>query len=1024
MSRSAILSLVLVGASSLSAAVDFGREVQPLFARHCYECHGAQKQKGKLRLDQRSSALRVEEAVIFPGKPAESELYRRVTLPKGHEEIMPNRGEPLNKAETELLRDWIAQGAAWPDNVVSAKHWAYVKPVRPTVPETKNRTWAENEIDQFVLARLDKETLHPSPEADRATLLRRVSLDLIGLPPSPAEARAFLADKSSDAYEKLVDRLLNSPQYGERWARPWLDLARYADSSGYQRDNLWDIWPYRDWVINALNHDMPFDQFTIEQIAGDLLPDATAEQKVATGFNRCVPTNVEAGSDQEETRVNQIIDRVNTLGSVWLGSTLGCAQCHNHKYDPISQKEYYQLFAFFNNTAKETDKRTPNATAALKFSGPYLNLPDTQNEPRRNELQKQIDDLTQRIDSRSEELQKSQPSWEEKVRTRGLQSGQVQALDITDFDAESGSSHRILEDKSVLLIKDENDATPPRDTYTVTVQSRIVGITAFKLEVLTDPSLPGGGPGRGDEKNPNFVLNEFVVTMAPAAATNAGSKIKFRKATASFSQSKFQVGGAIDDNPRSGWAVRPEFSKNHWAIFETERPVGSAEGSTFTFRLEQNNGAGRTIGRLRLSAITGTVNTNAIPLDIVEIVRQSPTDRPPVRQQRLKNYYLSIDSSLEKWRSERSKLQNEIKGFKSPRTLVMQEMSETRKSTVFTRGDFLQPGEPVQSGTPAVLHSLNDGPPNRLTLARWLVDTNNPLMARVTVNRWWAEFFGHGLVATSEDFGIKGDLPTHPELLDWLACEFPKNGWSMKKMHRLIVTSATYRQSSVVTPELLEKDDQNKLYARGPRFRMDAEMIRDNALAVSGLLSLKQGGPPIHPYQPAGIWESKVGGDAITYDISEGEDRYRRGIYIVWKRTSPYPSFINFDATDRNACTIKRSRSNTPLQALTLLNDPVYVEAAAALARRILAEQPSASVEERIQNAFLLCLARIPSAKELNILKKLYDEQLSAAKSNPDSARKTLADFKVPAQTSLPEFSAWHAVAWALLNLNETITKG
>ncbi len=442
---------VLCSLTALAAVPDFARDIQPIFAKHCYECHGAEKQKAKLRLDERSSAFRTgNEAVIVPGNASGSKIYQRITLPKGHEDIMPNRGEPLTKAETDLIRDWIAAGAVWPEKVVTAKHWSYVKPTRPELPKIKKEHWARNPIDQFILARLEKENLTASQEADRTTLLRRVFLDLIGLPPSPKDVESFLSDKSPNAYEKVVDRLLSSPQYGERWARPWLDLARYADSSGYQRDNLWDIWPYRDWVIQALNDDMPFDEFTIEQIAGDLLPNATTKQKVATGFNRCVPTNVEAGADQEETRVNQIMDRVNTLGAVWLGSTIGCAQCHNHKYDPITQKEYYQLFAFFNNTPKETDYRTPNSTAAIDLTGPYLKLPDVQHETKENELEKKISRLKQQIDERGAKLAPAQARWEQQIKEEAADLSKTHPLEIAEFEAESGSLYRILDDKSVL----------------------------------------------------------------------------------------------------------------------------------------------------------------------------------------------------------------------------------------------------------------------------------------------------------------------------------------------------------------------------------------------------------------------------------------------------------------------------------------------------------------------------------------------------------------------------------------------
>jgi hypothetical protein len=1027
--------LLLAFTWKIPAAVDFANDIQPIFARHCYECHGTQKQKGNLRLDERKAVIRTgDHAVVIPGKPDQSDLYRRITLPKGHEDIMPNRGEPLTKTETDLIRDWIVQGAVWPDNVVAAKHWSYLVPVRPSLHEMKSRLWAKNEIDLFILARLEKEKLKPSPEAEPERLLRRVYLDLIGLPPSPKDVEAFLADKSSDAYEKVVDRLLVSPQYGEHWARPWLDLARYADSLGFQRDNLWEIWPYRDWVIKALNADMPFDQFTIEQIAGDLLPNATIEQKIATGFNRCTPINVEAGSDQEESRVNQVFDRVNTVGTVWLGSTIECCQCHNHKYDPFTQKEYYQLFAFFNNTPKESRYSNPNTTIGLDFDGPYLKLPNPKIDQERAAIQEKIQALDHKAEATSKDLLASQPAWETEISGQLSTVAQSHVLEIAKFETESGTAFEILNDKSVLLRDDDNDAVPDRDTYTITVHSTLTGITGFKLETLADAALHGGGPGRGDAARPNFILSNFKVTAA--GTDNAKPEtIPFRKARADFEQRNFTVTKAIDDDGKAGWGIAPQFARDHWAVFETTAPVGSAQGTTFKFTLAQNYGGSRLIGRLRLSALTGAPDSTDVPANVVAALQIFPEQRTDDQKKSVSDFYLSRQPDFEKIKSARSKLEGEMKRLPAPTTLAMHEMDQQRMSAIFLRGNFLDKGAPVEPDVPAVLPPLGEGTRNRLALARWLVSTNNPLTARVTVNRWWAEFFGHGLVTTPEDFGIKGELPSHPKLLDWLACEFMEpssqkskieNGrpWSMKHIHRLIVTSATYRQSSRVTPDLRERDDQNKFYARGPRFRMDAEMIRDNALAIAGLLSLKMGGESVHPYQPPGIWESKVGGNAISYETSEGEDRYRRGIYTVIKRTSPYPSFITFDAPTRNNCTVRRQRSNTPLQALTMLNDPVYVEAAGALARRILTEKPTASVEEKIRHAFQLCTARLPDSNEANILFQLHQEQLRASQGNAKELEKQLHNLPKPEGVDAAEFAAWYSVASAILNLDETITKG
>lgn len=907
------------------------------------------------------------------------------------------------------------------------KHWSYIPPVRAPLPEVKNKKWSRNEIDRFILARLEKEKLKPSPEADKTRLLRHVYLDLIGLPPSPKDIDAFLADRSPDAYEKVVDRLLASPQYGERWARPWLDVARYADSCGFQRDNLWDLWPYRDWVIKAMNEDMPFDQFTIEQLAGDLLPNATLEQKIATGFNRCTPINVEAGSDQEESRVNQIFDRVNTLGTVWLGSTIECCQCHNHKYDSFTQKEYYQLFAFFNNTPKESRFANAHTTVTLDFNGPYLKVPNPKIDEQRNKIQREIERLDHEEATVRAKLLVDQPKWEQELRATLTNVAQVHVLDITKFDSESGTAHEILNDKSVVLHDDDNDAVPDRDTYTITVHTALTGITAFKLETLADASLHGGGPGRGDGQRPNFILSDFKMSAATEGLKS--TPVAFIKARADFEQKGFPASKAIDGDRKTGWGISPQFGKDHWAIFEPATAVGSSSGETFTFSLAQNFGGSRLIGRLRLSAITGDASAPEIPTDIVAILNKS--DRSDGQKKRLADYYLSSQSELQKIEAARTKLTRELKDVATTTTLDMEE-TQPRRTTIFIRGNFLDKGAEVQADVPAVLPPLPQGSRNRLLLARWLVSKDNPLTARVTVNRWWAEFFGRGIVTTPEDFGVRGDAPTHPELLDWLACELmsPQSHvragdkpWSMKHIHRLIVTSATYRQSSRMTRELRERDDQNKLYARGPRFRMDAEMIRDNALEAAGLLSLKMGGEPVHPYQPPGTWGNKVGGTPLRYETSEGEDRYRRGIYTVIKRTSPFPSFITFDAPNRNTCVVRRPRSNTPLQSLTMLNDPVYVEAAGALAKRVLTEKPSGKVEERIQLAFKLCTARSPDKQELALLTKLFQTQLAASQDAEAESKKLLHDAR-PANVDPAEFAAWYSVAAAILNLDETITKG
>ncbi|HEX3657362.1 MAG TPA: PSD1 and planctomycete cytochrome C domain-containing protein [Pirellulales bacterium] len=1021
------------------ARVDFARDINPLLKRSCLECHSAKRTEGELRLDVREKALAggASGPVIVSGKPDSSELVRRISRPAGDDEIMPSRGAPLAAAEIELIRTWIRQGAVWPDHVQSATHWAYVRPVRPKVPKLSNnsqqRAWVRSPIDALVLARLQRAGLHPSPEADRATLIRRLSLDLIGLPPTPAEVAAFVGDQHPQAYERLVDRLLASQQFGVRWARPWLDAARYADSHGFQRDDLRDIWAYRDWVVDAFNRDMPFNQFTIEQLAGDLLPGATESQKIATGFGRNAPTNVEAGSDPEETRVNQVLDRVNTLGMIWLGSTLECCQCHDHKYDPFSARDYYGLFAFFNNTALEADRNNPKVPGSIAFRGPTMNVADPELEAKRKPLAAELAELDRQLATRATELHKTADAWEHELSGHLSSQPQEQVLEILDFDSLAGSASEILPDKSVLV----SGETPDRDTYTVEAATTLTGIRAIKLEALTDPSLPGSGPGRGDANRPNFVLQSFEVTAAPKSGGKA-QPVKFRQAKADFSQKNFEPAGAIDDSPKTAWAIAPKFHAPHWAIFETAEPIGFAGGTKLTVTLEQNHGAGRTIGRLRLTALVRP-DPNSTPAAVVKALAIPAKKRTPEQAKALAKFQLDQDTKYRELQDARTQTQQKLAKLKPPTTLVMSELDKPRASAVFMRGDFRNPGDAVEPSTPAVLPPMTVTPSerNRLALARWLVQPNHPLVARVTVNRWWAELFGHGIVTTPEDFGIKGQPPTHPELLDWLATEYIDNGWSLKKLLRTIVLSATYRQTSTLSPELAARDDQNLLYARAARFRLDAEAIRDSALSIAGLLSLEQGGAPVRPFQPDGLWV-KVGGQKVDYIVSPGEQQYRRGLYVVLKRAAPYPSFVNFDANARLACRVKRPRSNTPLQALTLLNDPVYVEAALGLARRVLIDAPphprplshkgrgekDDTVDARLAYLFQLAVARTPDSAEVAVLHKLWDAQRAAAKANPTAARELIGKLKLPPGVAADEFAAWYATATAILNLDETINRG
>jgi len=895
------------------------------------------------------------------------------------------------------------------------KHWAYRAPERPSLPRI-DTTWPRNAIDWFVLKRLGENGLSHSPEAAPGQLLRRVHLDITGLPPTPVELAAFLKNPSAKAYEAVVDRLLNSPSYGERWARPWLDLARYADSNGFQADQLRDSWAYRDYVIDAFNKGMPFNQFVIEQIAGDLLPNATAAQRIATGLHRTPTCNVEAGVHPEENRVNQVVDRVNTTGTVFLGTTLECAQCHDHKYDPFSMKDYYSLFAFFNNTPLEVKQQGSGVT--WDFYGPTMDLPmDATRTTQLKKLETQLSAEQKKLTSLREQAKADQDNWEKKTFAELKSTPDWSLLDVKQFTATGDPSQKLLEDGSVLV----SGTNPDRSTYTITTGTGLKQITAFRLEALTHPSMQKGGPGRNKAPvaNPNFIVTEFSVKAN-------GQPVKLTSVTASFSQRNWAVAGAIDGNPKTGWAINPEFGKPAWAIFRLAEPLKLKPGSQLVFSIEQNYGGGRTIGRPRLSAIAGDPSAINLPNDIAAILRKAK--RTQKDAEALEKHFLSEFPALKAQEQKAQNISKQVAAIKPQTTLVMVEMDKGRSTRVLKRGEYLSPGDAVTADTPGVLHGFKkEWPRNRLGLAKWLVSPKNPLVARVTVNRWWAELMGRGIVVSPEDFGTQSEPPSHPALLDWLAVEFVKSGWSMKHLHKLIVMSATYRQSSRVTPELLAKDAPNKFYARAPRLRMSAEMIRDNALSISGLLSNKMYGPPIYPPQPNGIWRH-VGRNAPRFNVATDENRFRRGIYVVWRRGAPYASFVNFDAPDRGACVVQRPRTNTPLQALTLMNDEAYVEMALAFAERILREAPEArrGPKTKIQFAFKAALARNPQPVEMRYIETLLLKRHAFYEKNPKAAAELIGNakaWKTPKETDPGELAAWFYVANILLNLDETITK-
>ena len=964
-------ALLVVGACAQVVVaqdrVDFQRDIRPILSNQCFKCHGPALQKSGVRLDSHESALK--RKAIVPGKADASKLIARILA--DDEERMPPKdaGERLKPAQVELLKKWIAQGAEY------TPHWAFIPPKRTAPPKG-----FDHPIDAFVRARLAEEGVKASPEADRATLIRRLSLDLLGLNPAPKEVDDFLNDKSSDAYESLVDRLLASPHYGERQARHWLDLARYADSNGYTIDGKRSIWPWRDWVINAFNKDMPFDQFTIAQIAGDMLPGATHEQIVATGFHRNTSFNEEGGTNPEQFRVERTVDRTNTTGSVWLGLTVGCAQCHTHKYDPITHKEYYQLYAFLNS-----------------MDEPKISMPTPEQEKRLRELNAELAKVKKEPAPKKvapEDVEKLLADLEKET------NGGWRVIYPKTVMAELGAKLDVLEDRSVLAGGKAGGA----DTYTIHGVAPETGtITAIRLEALTHPSLPIKGPGRS--AGGNFVLSQFVFETD-------GVPHKFRKAVADYSQGDFPVNDVVKNDLVKGWGISGGTGRDHQAVFHLDKPHPVREGQAFVFTLKHSQKfSGYALGRFRIAVTFATERFLALPLEAQNVVLIDPKKRTPKEMEAARLTLVKAPPPSERL----VKLQKEIKAFENTieSTLVLRESAKPRITKIQERGDFLVLGDEVQPGVLAILNPLDvkGRPANRLDFARWLVSSENPLTARVVMNRLWQQYFGKGIVETENDFGIQGALPTHPELLDWLALEFsgraegradPGPGatrlaWSMKRMHKLIVTSSTYKQSSRARPDLREKDPQNKLLARQNRLRLDAEIIRDAALSASGLLTRKIGGPGVYPPQPPEIFAFTQNNH--PWPESKGADRYRRGMYTFIWRQSQHPLLTTFDAPDAQTACTKRNRSNTPLQALHLANDPVFVEIAKGLGDRIAREGPEDDAG-KITYAFKLCYAREPG--------KLEQDRLLAY---------------LQQQRHVNAERAWMMVARVLLNVDEFVTR-
>jgi Protein of unknown function (DUF1553)/Protein of unknown function (DUF1549)/Planctomycete cytochrome C/F5/8 type C domain len=1134
-----LLSFSLSASAALAAPVDFNREVRPIISEKCFACHGPDDaaRKAKLRLDIRDVALKEREGVraIVPGKPDDSELMVRI-LSKDPDEMMPPPKEhhEISPAEIDIFRRWITEGAPY------AKHWAFEKPQRPAVPEINDAAQPlRTPIDRFITAELRKKGLGLSPDADRHTVLRRLSLDLIGLPPTPAEVEAFVQDTRPDYYERAVDRLLASPHFGERWARMWMDCGRYADSTGYGSDKMRPfMWPWRDWVINAFNRNLPYDQFTTEQLAGDLLPNATPDQILATTFHRNTMTNIEGGTIDEEYRVAAIKDRVSTTMQVWMGLTAGCAQCHSHKFDPISHRDYYSLFAIFNQT-EDSDREDEE---------PRLPLPTAEEEKRTAELNAQVKVLSEALTSTTPELEAEFHEWEAKM----LRPVEWKPLTVSEAKATSDAKLETLPDQSLIV----RSGAAERDQYTIGGSSGLKKITAVRIEALPDDSLPSHGPGRAGngnavlselratirEANPNLPRARFVrvelpgkdriLSLAevevfsggkniatkgtasqssidyggePARAIDGNTNGKFEQgksithtarsenpwwevdlgneypldgvivwnrlegmsdrikgarvvlldalrkeiasrvieetpvpktarlfddtktvklanASADFAQPGFEAPLAIDGNEATGWGLAGASGVPHALVAECTPPITLESNAELIITLGQQYGGHHTLGRFRISATDAPAPVRELPPAIRGALALEPSERTPEQRTALLNYYRPLSKYASDVQQKLDTAKAQLAKVKPTRVPILRELppDKQRKTFILTKGNYLSPGEEVTAATLKEFHPAPEGRIDRLALSKWIMDPENPLTARVAVNRFWSQLFGRGLVESEEDFGTQGTLPSHPELLDWLAIEFRENGWDIKRLLKLIVSSTTYRQSSKVSPELLQQDPLDRLLSRYPRRRLGAEEVRDQALAVSGLLSERLGGPSVYPPQPDGLWKVAFNGASqAEYKTSTGEDRWRRGLYTVWRRTMPNPTMVTFDAPSRETCTIRRVPTNTPLQAFVTLNDPVFVECSQALARRIIKEG-GADPDARIRFALQLCLTRPVDEKQIAPLRRLLDEELLQYKQSPEDATKLATQplGPLPAGIDTAEAAAWTSVANVILNLD------
>ena len=1005
--------------------LDFNRDVRPILSKACFHCHGPDEEtrEADLRLDT-EVGIQGEHGAIIPGNPDESEVIARIVSVDPELRMPPvGAGDALTEEQIAILREWIASGAKW------SQHWAFVPPLRPEVPETTRPEWNRNAIDAFVQKRLEKNSLTPSAAADKTTLLRRLSLDLVGLPPTPEEVDAFLADQSEGAYDRQVERLLASPHYGEHWGKIWLDAARYADSDGFEKDLPRDVWFYRDWVIKSLNNDLPYDQFIVEQLAGDLLPNATQDQRVATGFLRNSMVNEEGGIDPEQFRMEAMFDRMDAVGTSILGLTVRCAQCHSHKFDPLTQENYYQIFAYLNN-----------------FHESQIAVFTTEQEEKRQQVLAAIREIELRLQQQNPDWPEAMADWEKSVLAQTQPNWQVVDLRMRDL---GGQKFKRMEDGSYLA----GGYSPINSTPRAFLKTDLPKVSAVRVEFLLDENLPFGGPGRS--KFGTFALTSFQAVRTPVDDVFAKTEIKIAEATADCEQPKRLLEKAFDNNSETkrytgpitmaidndgttAWGINLDPGRRNVArkaVFRFEQPVELSNETElsvyFGFRHGGSNGNERQAngaGRFRIS-VTAAKNAKVDPLpaDVRDILGIPMVDRTPDQIQLVFGYWRT---TVDEWQAENQEIEALWSQHPEPASqLVAIERKTPRKTHRLDRGDFLSPREEVTANVPSFLNPLpTESLPSRLQLANWLVDRKAPTTARAIVNRVWQSYFGTGIVRTTSDLGSKSAPPSHPQLLDWLAIELMDQGWSLKHLHRQIVQSATYRQSSSVSPELAAKDPDNRLLARGPRFRVRAETIRDIALHASGLLNMKIGGPSVYPPSPSLLYVPPISYGTKTWKFDGSDSSYRRAMYTFMFRSVPYPALETFDAPNGETACVRRTRSNTPLQALTTLNEPLYVECAKALALRTVVDGGSDPVD-RLTFAFRQCVSRPPTDAESQILLAMYDRHAKRFAEQDLEETWKLATVdpanppELPEGTTPSDLAAWVAVSRVMLNMDETICK-